>query len=260
MGGLKITELDANVAPLTTDLLAMVDDPAGTALSQKITIANLLTLFVSNVVVQTFTAATGTYTPTAGMKKCLAICVGGGGGGGGGLNTDSAGGGGGGGGTSIELLTAATIGASIAVHAGAGGLGSASGQASTAGDASHLGADGSELLIGGGGQPGTAGTGWSSGVYLYAAGGAGGTASGGDLNIGGGAGRKGIIWNGTYGQAGEGGRSFLSGGGKVPTASTAGIIGGAYGGGGSGGHAASITDKNGGAGAAGVVYIIEFLG
>src|SRR3990172_201257 len=106
MPGLKITELDPNSSPLTTDLLTIIDDPAGTALSQKITIANLLTMFCSNVVVQTF-VANGTYTPTAGMKKCLAICVGGGGGGAGGLNTDSAGGGGGGGGTAIKLFTAA---------------------------------------------------------------------------------------------------------------------------------------------------------
>ena len=258
--GSKITELTANTAPLTTDLLVMVDDPTGTALSQKITIANLLTLMVSNVVVQTF-VADGTYTPTALMKKCLVICVGGGGGGGGGLNTDSAGAGGGGGGTSIELISAATIGASKTVHVGAGGAGGASGVAPAAGAASHLGADASELLIGGGGQPGAnGGTAWSSGDPIITAGGAGGTASDGDLNIAGQPGTRGYTWSGSNGRGGIGGLSFLGGSGLGPAVNTAGVIGGAYGAGGGGGHASAVTDKNGGAGKIGVVYVIEFLG
>jgi hypothetical protein len=259
MPGLKITELDANSSPLTTDLLTIVDDPAGTALSQKITIANLLTLFCSNVVVQTF-VANGTYTPTAGMKKCLAICVGGGGGGAGGLNTDSAGGGGGGGGTAIKLFTAADIGASKTVHVGAAGLGQTSSQAATAGGESHLGADASEIVNATGGNPGTAGTGWSSGTPLAASGGTGGAGTVGDLLIAGSPGHKGIIYSGTTGWGGEGGATSFGAGGLGPAINTAGAVGRAYGGGGGGGHASATSDRNGGNGAIGIVYVIEFLG
>lgn len=254
MPGLKITELAENTTPLTTDIVPIIDDPGGgTPASQKITIANLLTLFISDVVIQTFTA-NGTYTPTAGMKKCLAICVGGGGGGGGGVNTDSAGGGGGGGGTAIKLFTAADIGASKTVHVGAAGA------VSAAGGASHLGADGSEIVNASGGGGGTAGTGWTSGVYLYATGGAGGVGTLGDLNIAGEPGETGVIFDGTYGIGGVGGCSKFGGNGLGPAINTAGAVGGNYGAGGGGGHASSSTDKAGGVGKIGIVYIIEFLG
>ena len=42
MADIKITGLGENTTPLSTDILPMVDDPAGTPLTQKITIANLL--------------------------------------------------------------------------------------------------------------------------------------------------------------------------------------------------------------------------
>lgn len=41
MSNQKISELTANTSPLDTDLLALVDDPAGTPLTQKITVAYL---------------------------------------------------------------------------------------------------------------------------------------------------------------------------------------------------------------------------
>jgi hypothetical protein len=41
MADSKITDLTENSAPVSTDLLPMVDDPAGTAATQKITFANL---------------------------------------------------------------------------------------------------------------------------------------------------------------------------------------------------------------------------
>ena len=44
MADTKITALTANTTPLTTDLLAMVDDPGGTPATQKVTVANFLTL------------------------------------------------------------------------------------------------------------------------------------------------------------------------------------------------------------------------
>jgi hypothetical protein len=42
MADLKITGLTANTAPVSTDLVPMVDDPGGSPLTQKITIANLM--------------------------------------------------------------------------------------------------------------------------------------------------------------------------------------------------------------------------
>ena len=258
MSGAKITDLAANTAPLTTDVLPIIDDPAGTPASQKITIASLLTLLCSNVVVQTF-VATGTYTPNALMKKCLAIVVGGGGGGGGGLNTDSCGGGGGGGGTAIKLFTLADIGASKTVTVGAAGAGAASGVAPAAGGDSNLGGVGTEILKATGGQPGVSGAGWSS-AYVLAAGGAGGVGTLGNLNIKGNGGDTGITWSGTLGWAGVGGSSMFGGNGLGPAVNTIGAVGGAYGAGGGGGHASAATDKNGGAGKIGIVYVIEFLG
>ena len=255
-GGSKITGLGANTSPLTTDVLPLID--IGTTASQKITIANLLTLFVSNVVVQTLTA-TGTYTPTANMKKCLAICVGGGGGGGGGINTDSAGGGGGGGGTAIKLFTSADIGASKAFTIGAAGTGETSAGNQAAGDSTYIGAGGSEILRATGGGYGTSGPAWSA-AYVYAAGGAGGVGDVGDLLIAGSPGEIGVTWSGTLGYGGVGGCSFFGGGGLGPAVNTAGTVGGSYGAGGGGGHASAVTNKNGADGKIGVIYIIEFLG
>ena len=42
MGDQKITELDALVAPISTDVLAIVDDPGGTPATKKITRDHLL--------------------------------------------------------------------------------------------------------------------------------------------------------------------------------------------------------------------------
>lgn len=86
--------------------------------------------------IQSFTSS-GTYTPTSGMTKALVFCTGGGGGGGGADSTgtsSSGGGGGGSGGTAIELLTAATIGASQSVTIGAGGTAGAAANGGSGGN------------------------------------------------------------------------------------------------------------------------------
>lgn len=41
MADAKITALTENTDPVSTDLLVMVDDPAGTPLTQKVQLANL---------------------------------------------------------------------------------------------------------------------------------------------------------------------------------------------------------------------------
>src|SRR3990172_7649367 len=103
-----IWDLTELTTPATEDLFYIVDDPGGSPLSRKITIANLLKLFVSNVTLSVLTGS-GTYSPPAGAKTLLIGVVGGGGGGGAGLATDSSGGGGGGGGTSIKRIAASAV-------------------------------------------------------------------------------------------------------------------------------------------------------
>lgn len=43
MANTKVTALTANTTPISTDIIPMVDDPAGTPLSQKVTFANAIT-------------------------------------------------------------------------------------------------------------------------------------------------------------------------------------------------------------------------
>lgn len=199
---------------------------------------------ITSVAVQTFTSD-GTYTPAAGMVSCLVICVGGGGAGGDATATDAVGGGGGGGGTAIKLFDAATVGASQSVTVAAASTG--------AGNSSSFGG----LMSASGGDVGATVTGTT--VGLNCAGGAGGVGSGGDLNINGAPGGRGIIFSTNNGNGGAGGSSCFGGGGSESGSNAAGGTGTDYGSGGGGGHASTATDRLGGDGAAGVVYIIEYI-
>lgn len=192
---------------------------------------------------QTF-VADGTYTPTSGTVYCLAIVVGAGGPGGDATGQVSAAGGGGGGGTAIGLFAVASL------------TGQAVDVGTTSGASSSIGA----VISATGGSAG--GSDSSSATAGVVAGGAGGIGSGGNLNIRGEAGGMGVK-AGTTGatmRSGNGGSSAFGGGANGITASsdTVGNAGGAYGGGGSGGGSNSTTDDPGGAGAPGVVYIIEY--
>lgn len=248
MADQKITALTALTAPTTDDLLAIVDDPSGTPVTKKITLANLIggasALFLSNVVVQTLTSASGTYTPTSGMKKVLFIAVGPGGNGADITAADESSGGGGGGGTCIRLMTAAQIGASKSYT-----VGQSSGNNTTVD---------TTAVVANSGSNGSA-TGNTTTVGVGAAGGAGGTASGGDLNIPGEPGMRAIIYSTTHGSGGAGGSSRFGHGGAESGTEASGNAGTAYGGGGGGAHTAGDTNRSGGAGAAGVIYAIEFL-
>lgn len=247
MADQKITALTALTTPATVDLLAIVDDPGGTPVTKKITLADLFKLVMTNVVVQVKTDSSGTYTPTAGMKKVLVICQAGGGGAPAATGADEAVSGGGGGGTAIKLFSAATIGASQAY---------AVGQTSTSGgNASSLGTAGA-LLSATGGAVGVA-TGNSTGAFVK--GGQGGIGSNGDLNLRGGSGMHGITFSTSLGCGGNGGSSFCGGGGRGGVNTEQGEAGGNYGGGAGGGHTSDGTDLSAVAGAQGVIYFIEFL-
>lgn len=130
--------------------------------------------------------ASGTYTPSTGMKYCFVEICGGGGGG-------NAWGGGGGSGYNRTFFSAATIGASKAVVIGAGGAGS-SGGGSNGGDSTF----GSTLAISHSG-------GGASGSY---GGGTGGAASqtGNGYSINGG---NGTTANATYPGSQQGGSSLF---------------------------------------------------
>jgi hypothetical protein len=245
----KITGLSANTAPLVTDLLAIVDDPGGTPTLQKMAISYLLAMAVTNVTVQVKTSGSGNYTPTTGMKKVLIILVGGGGGGAGVTGVDCAGGGGGGGGTCIRLCTAAEVGASKAYVVGAASAQGGAGNTSTF--------DVNSMQATGGGEGSSSADSITLGTLGAA--GAGGIGSGGDLNIAGQAGFRGVIYSTTVGVGGAGGSSMFGGGGPQAGPNAVGINGGEYGGGGGGAACSEGTDRAGSTGAAGVMYCIEFL-
>lgn len=198
---------------------------------------------ITAVAAQEF-VADGTYTPTTGTAYCLAIVTGAGGAGGNATGTTSVGGGGGGGGTAIGLFPVASLtGQSIDVG-------------TTSGASSSIGA----VISATGGSAGANDTSAGSSTTMVA-GGAGGVGSGGDLNLAGAAGHFVVKNTSSVMVSGNGGASMLGGGGLGRTASSdaAGNSGGSYGGGGAGGAASGATDRNGGAGGQGVVYIIEFI-
>jgi hypothetical protein len=245
MANQKITALTALTTPATEDLLVIADDPSGTPITKKITLANLLTLFVSDVTVQTLTSSSGTYTPTTGMKKALVIAVGPGGNGTNITGNDEASGGGGGGGTVIKLFSAADVGASKPYAVGASSGNNTTWNTTT-------------LVAGSGANSST--TGDTAILGVSAAGGAGGTATGGDLNIPGERGFRGFIYSINHGSGGMGGSSVFGKGGAQTGPDSAGNNGTAYGGGGSGCHESFDVNRSGGSGAAGVIYVIEFIG
>ncbi len=268
--------------PIDADKIPLVDSAASNVL-KYLTWANLKATLalITGCTIQVFSAAgAATYTPTAGMKFCIALATGAGAGGGG---ADTAGGsadigvgsGGGAGATVIKAFTAAQIGASQAVSVGTGGTaGSATnGTDGGAGGNTTLGTAGALLSA-----TGCTGVGVGSGAAAADIqanlGGTGATASGGTVNINGGSGDGAFGFSvdttadTTVGMSGSGGASFWGGGGKaavgVQTTLTtdvnvAGQDGQAPGSGGSGAVCLnSTTGAAGGAGKTGILVIIEF--
>lgn len=188
------------------------------------------------------TAGSGTYTVPAGVSKILIRAIGGGGGGGGDYGDFGSGGGGGSGGYCEKLITspaasyAYVVGAAGTAGGGSGGTGGAGGNTTIAG------------MTAGGGGPG---------YGVVGAGGQGGSATGGDLNVAGGGGSSGGVRGGSSANSGggNGGGGYWGGGGK------GGGNGGGYSGGvgvaGGGGGGAGLSGAAA-AGGAGLIEIWEF--
>ncbi len=196
---------------------------------------------------------------TPGLRM-IRVRVQSGGGGGGGCETASAGqggagAGGGGGGYAEEELLPSALGASETITVGAGGAaGSDQAGAGGAGGSSSLGS----LLSATGGAGGAGSS--PSATWFMAHAGAGGVGSGGDLNIDGGAGMKGISGGGEFVmQVGMGGYSHMGAPGRHDASDedSPGPAGDDYGGGGGGAYARGVNGdlKPGGAGAAGIVIV-----
>ncbi len=221
---------------------------------------------LSQVVIQTFTA-TGTYTPTAGMKYCIAEIVGGGGGGGGAAAASivqvSVGSGGGGGGYARKLFTAAQIGASKSVTIGDGGVaGSNTGGAGGQGGTSLLGA-----LIAGGPGSGGSGTAAPSTTVVIRVPSPAGAGTAGDINVDGSVGCSAfggfLVGPTALIITGSGGDSYFGSGGRsapfTGTVGAAGADGSSYGSGGGGAVSSNAAGQIGGVGMPGVCIITEFI-
>lgn len=211
---------------------------------------------VRSVTMVAFTSS-GTYSVPSTLVYAKVEVVGAGGGGGGaGTASGAAGGGGGAGGISIRYLSRSALGgaaATVAVTAGdAGAAGAAAAGNGGNGGSSIFGAFASAA----GGQGGTG----SAVGDTTAAGGPGGGSSTGDQNFGGadGGGSSGDATAGAnWMTGGNGGSNMFGGGGGGGSNGVAGSVGRSAGGGGGGGSRVG-TNRAGGAGAHGAVFVTEF--
>lgn len=214
--------------------------------------------YFNAIAIQTLTAS-GTYTPTTGMKYAIIEIVGGGGAGGGASATDSTqvsvGGGGGSGEYARGLFSAATIGASQSVTIGLGGTGVAGGIGNSGGNSSlgslisAFGATGGLTLVLNSGITPAGGSGGSGG-------------SGGQIRT---PGNPGAVALATPSPlivfSGEGGTSIYGSSGAATPGETDGSNAAGYGAGGGGGgnNQSQVTARLGGNGANGVCIITEYL-
>jgi hypothetical protein len=210
---------------------------------------------INEVVIQVFNSS-GTYTPTTGMKYCIAYGWAAGAAGGGAsaaAGNIAVGSGGSAGGYGFVIASAATIGASQTVTIGAGGTGVSNANGNGGGNTS-LGS----LLTCNGGLGGIVGT--AASTFTIIIGGASPTLGTGTSNSRGEAGSYSMILSLNWAVSGQGGTSTLGSGGfgrvnqgtgnSSTTEAAAGAGGLSFNGGG------AVT---GGAGSNGFMYIVEYV-
>lgn len=244
-----INDVGTTITPAQGSVNADKLNTSGTASSSTFLRGDMAWTAVSDVSglssVQVFTSS-GTWNRPTGVTKVLMFVTGGGGGGGAGVSGVSTGGSGSGSGTAVKLLDVSSI-SSSTITVGTGGSGGAGGgfnDGSTGGTSSW--ADGTNTVQATGGTGGRYGS-WPSADTT--------DPTGGDLNIPGG--------RGGFNQQSDvnsGGSFWGSGGvsGGADGGDHHGQNGRAYGSGAGGGYSTSTSNDDGGTGAGGVVYILEF--
>lgn len=213
---------------------------------------------------------TTSYTPTSGVAALDVICIGGGGAGGGAASStagtnNSIGGGGGGGGWARSWVTTNVSGSHGSIAVGAGGTQGTAGNnpGNAGGDTTFTDNTAAAQVVGKGGSGGPGGGASGTVVGAVVAGGAGGVTGTGDRTGQGSDGGWSLRFSVVAatgmlsGPGGVSGLGFGSGGAAIQT-SGAGNSGRVYGGGGSGGADAASTNRQGGVGANGIIYIGEY--
>lgn len=257
-----LTQHDVLVGGAANAIVSVTPSTAGFVLTSNGTSVDpsfqILPTNIKSINVQTF-SVTGTYTPTSGMLYCLIEAVGGGGGGGGvsGIGSQVQTASGGSGACYVRsLFNSATIGASQSVTIGAAGARGGGGLAGGNGGTTTVGS-----LLSAGGGIGGAGMTIVNISYLGTAGGATGSATGiGTVVIAGGN-SLGAVTQASIVQAspaGTGGDSYFGRGGLGLNFSWSDAVG--FGSGGSGcANNGTTGGLPGGIGAAGYVYITEYI-
>jgi hypothetical protein len=211
-------------------------------------------------VVNVYTAS-ATWTKPSGARSVHVRLVGGGGGSGGSdvtTSTQSAqAGGGGGGGYAESWIDASTLGATVAVTVGAGGIaGTNTPGAGAAGGTSSFGS----VVVAGGGGGGATGVNSAAAAGIDRDGGSSGIPTAGQIQIPGESGGSGIVRGGLIYGTGAGGASQLASSRLVSLAGSAGVQGKQYGGGAAGSNNGnSGAAKAGAAGFAGVVIVETYF-
>lgn len=197
--------------------------------------------------------ASSTYTTPAGINKIMVWMWGGGGGGGGAAQTASnAAGGGGGAAGGLCIATITSPSSTYSYQCGALGAGGTAGaNDGTAGSNTTF---STYTAKGGNGGKGCA----ASTTPLFALGGAGVVATGGDINGAGAPGMFGIVLSGTVAAGGVGGSSWVGGGGAAANTERAGFAAAGYAAGGGGACCLGTTAKAGGNGANGLILVFEY--
>lgn len=198
---------------------------------------------------QVYTAS-GTYEKPSDLKFIIVEVQGGGGGGGGSSTAHAAGGGGGAGAYARKKILAADLGTTetVTIASGASG-GSGDNNGSSASDTTF-----GAHITAGGGSGGFRGIGGGDG-------GSGGTATGGDINVNGGAGQGTTNTTSNTPPGGNGGASFFGGNGMGGANTGSGRSGGDghTGGGGGGAVKISTSTTSGGDGGDGLVIVYEYF-